>query len=161
MGSPPILATMRIRTAALPLALAAIAMLTACAGGQGDPAPSTSPTPSAEASTASQCDAVLAEAQQLTTDVSALATRFTTDPLGALAAVPGIVDRVTTLGDQVTDPELAAHVDAITTIATGAIDEAQSAIAQGDTQGAIDALTNAATEVEPAVAALQEYCAAQ
>jgi hypothetical protein len=75
--------------------------------------------------------------------------------------VPGVVDRVSSLGDQVTDPELAQHVEAVTAVATTAIEEAQSAIAQGDTQGAIDALSQAATDVEPAVTALQEYCAAQ
>lgn len=154
---------MRIRTG-LPLALVAIAMLTACSGGgQLDPSASASPSPTAtaEATTAAQCEQVLSEAEQLMADVSELATRFGSDPLGALAAVPGIVDRVTTLGDQVTDPELAAHVEAITAVATTAVEDAQSAIAQGDTQGAIDALSQAATEVQPAVTALQEYCAAQ
>ncbi|SDH98122.1 hypothetical protein SAMN04489720_3079 [Agrococcus jejuensis] len=161
MGTRPILAIMRIRTG-LPLALAAIAMLTACSGGgQTDPSASASPSPTAEASTASQCEQVLSDAEQLMADVSELATRFGSDPLGALASVPGIVDRVTTLGDQVTDPELAAHVDSITSVATTAVEDAQSAIAQGDTQGAIDALSQAATDVQPAVTALQEYCAAQ
>lgn len=150
---------MRIRTG-VPLALAAIVMLTACAGG-AQPDASTSATPSPAATTAAQCDEVIAEAQQLMADVSELATRFGSDPFGALPAVPGIVDRVTTLGDQVTDPELAARVDAITSAATTAVEEAQSAIAQGDTQGAIDALSQAATDVQPAVTALQEYCAAQ
>jgi len=161
MGSRPTLESMRIRTT-VPVALLAIAMLTACAGGgQPDPSTSASPSPTTEASTAAQCDQVLAEAQQLMADVSELATRFGTDPLGALASVPGIVDRVTTLGDQVTDPELAGHVESITSVATTAVEDAQSAIAQGDTQGAVDALSQAAVEVQPAVDALQEYCAAQ
>lgn len=161
MGTRPIVATMRIRTG-LPLALAAIAMLTACSGGgQPDPSTSASPSPSAAATTSAQCDQVIAEAEQLMADVSELATRFGSDPLGALASVPGIVDRVTTLGDQVTDPELAAHVESITAVATTAVESAQSAIAQGDTQGAIDALSQATTDVQPAVTALQEYCAAQ
>ncbi|QCR19080.1 hypothetical protein C1N71_06195 [Agrococcus sp. SGAir0287] len=150
---------MRIRTT-VPLALAAIAMLTACSGG-GQPDPSTSPTPTVEASTSAQCDQVLADAQQLMADVSELATRFGSDPLGALASVPGIVDRVSTLGDQVTDPELAERVDAVTSVATTAVEDAQSAIAQGDTQGAIDALSQAAVDVQPAVDELQAYCAAQ
>ena len=161
MGTRPIVTCMRIRTA-LPLAVAAIAMLAACAGpGQPDPSASATPSPSAATTTTAQCEQVLAEAEQLMADVSELATRFGSDPLGALAAVPGVVDRVTTLGGQVTDPELAGHVDSITAVATTAVEDAQSAIAQGDTQGAVDALSQAATDVQPAVAALQEYCAAQ
>jgi len=161
MGSRPTLIVMRIRTS-VPLALAAIAMLTACSGGS-EPGPSASPSASstADASTAAQCDQVLADAQQLMADVSELATRFGTDPLGALASVPGIVDRVTSLGDQVSDPELAEHVESITAIATTAVEQAQTAIAQGDTQGAVDALSQAAVDVQPAVDALQAYCATQ
>lgn len=161
MGTVHILAVMRIRTA-LPVAVSALVMLTACSGGgQPDPSASATPSPSTEASTSAQCDEVIAEAEQLSADVSELATRFGSDPLGALAAVPGIVDRVTSLGDAVTDPELAARVDAVTSVATTAVEDAQTAISQGDTQGAIDALSTAATDVQPALTALQEYCAAQ
>jgi hypothetical protein len=144
------------------VAAAAIAVLAGCAApGSLDPTPPAPSVSAAEGDTASQCQAVLGEVALLSTDVAALAADLGTDPFGALARVPGIIDRATTLGDRVTDPALAAHVEEISTIATAAIEDAQAALSAGDVQGATDIVSAAVADVEPAVTALQEFCETQ
>jgi|GEM_PF-2586010 len=161
---PSIAATRRVTTlVAAPLVL--LAALTACSpvgpgsgGGSSTPAAS-APAASAPADAQGQCADVLTEIQTISDEVGRLPGELGSDPATAAATMRSLGERVTTLGDGITDPGLRTRVDAFTTAVQGLAQTATEISQEGaDPLSAIGKVQAAAQAVGDAERDLRTYC---
>ena len=143
----------RIRSSAAVLAAAAALLLSGC-GSLAGPAASPEPTQSQ----AQQCGQVMADVQGIAADVGRAAETVGTDPIGALALVGSISDRVGGLQTRISDPELLDRIEEIQAGWDAIVEDAQVSIAGGGAAG-IDRVVTGLTELGEQVSALQEFCA--
>lgn len=122
-----------------------------------EPAPSPS-GPAGEGSQAEQCAQVTTDVQGIATDVGRLGELITTDLLGAVGLLGQITERVGNLQTRITDPALLERIGEIQSGWNAIYEDAQSAIASGDTSGIERAMTSL-TALGEQVASLQEFCA--
>ncbi|SDS55949.1 hypothetical protein [Agrococcus carbonis] len=157
----------RLRAVTAAVAMAAALLLSGCGmlpspslptpSATAQPAPEGEQSGEQEGSQPEQCRRVIADLEGIAADASRIATTAGTDPIGALALVRGMSDRIGGLEARVTDPEL---LDRIERIQTGwdAVFADAGAATSGDPE-ALQRATDGLTQLGEQVTALQELCA--
>lgn len=148
----------RIRTAAAALVVAAGLVASGCAS-TPPPVPTVeSPTPTAEArSQAQQCAQLVTDVQGIAGDVPRVGEMLGTDPIGALALVGDISNRVVALDLQVTDPELLQRIDEIQAGWDAIVQDATDSLGSGDVT-AIERIGASLSALGQQVSDLQQLC---
>ncbi|SFS17861.1 hypothetical protein SAMN04487783_2433 [Agrococcus baldri] len=125
------------------------------------PVPTAEPAPSGSAepgTQAQQCAQLVAEVSSIATDLGQIGSRLGTDPLGALALLGGITERIGDLETRVTDPALLGRIGEIQAGWDALVADATESISAGDTS-AFERIGSGLTELGEQVTALQEFCA--
>lgn len=148
----------RIRTAAAAIVVAAGLVASGCAS-TPPPVPTVeSPTPtSEERSQAEQCAQLVSDVQGIAGDVPRVAEMLGTDPLGALALVGGISNRVGQLHVRITDPELLQRIERIQADWDAVVQDATDSLGSGDVT-AIERIGTSLTGLGEQVSDLQQLC---